>query len=219
MGGGPPIWTLASYDTVETVEHLVIARFLRDARQVFPLLSVMNSITRTYYEQAKAGDRDAYDRLFALHQDRALLFIRARLGPKLRQKIESADILQDAYLAAHRDFTKFEYTDEGAFTRWLCRLIENRIRDWHDHFGAAKRQSVELPKSTPTGPGTALDRKEQREQLAQAMDQLADDHRQVLLLRFFQGLSADEVGALMNRSAGAVRKLTARALDELGKKL
>ncbi|MBI4605848.1 MAG: sigma-70 family RNA polymerase sigma factor [Planctomycetes bacterium] len=179
----------------------------------------MSSITRTLVEQARGGDRQAYDRLFALHADRALLFIRARLGPRLREKIESMDVLQDAYLAAHRGFEQFEYTDDDAFRRWLCRIIEHRIRDARDYFGAKKRQAVELPRSDPTGPATALDRAEQREKVARALGALDDDHRQVLLLRYFEGLSAEEAGERMNRSAGAIRKLTARALSELGKEL
>ena len=179
----------------------------------------MESITRTLCEQARDGDRSAYDRLFALHVDRALLFTRARLGPKLREKVESLDVVQDAYLAAHQAFGQFEYTDDGAFLRWLCRIIENRIRDLGDYFGAKKRQPIELPKSDPTGPITALDRSEHREKVARALDALSDDHRQVLLLRFFEGITAEEAGQRLKRSAGAVRKLTARALVELERRL
>jgi RNA polymerase sigma-70 factor, ECF subfamily len=180
----------------------------------------MDTITRTLWLQARAGDKQAYDRLFALHADRALLFIRARLGPKLRTVVESRDVLQDAYLAAHDAFERFEYTDEGAFTRWLCRIIENRIRDLGDYLGAKKRKAIPLPAADPaTGPVTALDRKERREAILRALLRLDDDHRRVVLFRYFEGLSAVETGARMGRSAGAVRKLAARALAELGEKL
>ncbi|HEV3025329.1 MAG TPA: sigma-70 family RNA polymerase sigma factor [Pirellulales bacterium] len=191
----------------------------RDAGRSFPLLFLMDSITQILCQRARQGERAAYDRLFTLHADRALLFIRARLGPKLRAKVESQDVLQEAYLAAHQGFARFEYTDEGAFTRWLCRIIDNRIRDLGDHFGALKRQAVELPRSDPTGPVTALDRAEHRAKVGRALDALDDDHRRVLLLRYFEGLSAEEAGQQMNRTAGAVRKLTARALADLGKQL
>ena len=73
--------------------------------------------------------------------------------------------------------------------------------------------------AAPTGPATALDRAEHQARVAAALDKLADDHRQVLLLRYFEGLSAEETGQRMGRSAGAVRKLAARALVELGKLL
>jgi RNA polymerase sigma-70 factor (ECF subfamily) len=179
----------------------------------------MESITRILCEQARAGSREAYDQLFALHTDRALLFIRSRLGPKLRTNLESQDVLQDAYLAAHQAFAEFNYTDDGAFLRWLCRIISHRLCDLGDHFAALKRQPVEIPRSNSSGPVTQLDRAEHRELVAQALDKLSDEHRQVLLLRFFEGLTAEEAGQVMQRSAGAVRKLTARALVELGRNL
>ena len=179
----------------------------------------MSSLTKTLCEQARGGDRDAYDRLFAMHADRAMLFIRARLGPRLREKVESVDVLQEAYLAAHQAFAGFEFTGEEAFTRWLCRIIDNRIRDLGDHFGAQKRQGVGIPRSAPSGPVTLLNRAEHREKVLRVLDQLSDEHRQVLLLRYFEGLSAEETGNQMGRSAGAVRKLTARALAEVGRRL
>jgi RNA polymerase sigma-70 factor (ECF subfamily) len=174
------------------------------------------SITRVLWRQAKAGDQSAYERLFSLHADRVLVFIRARLG-KLREKIEPEDVLQDTYLSAHRSFADFEYTDDGAFLRWLCRIIDNRLRDAHDYFTAKKRREVPVPRSALTGPVTALNRVENRERVESALRHLSDEHREVLLLRYFGGLSAEETGERMNRSAGAVRNLAARALVELGK--
>lgn len=179
----------------------------------------MNTITQTLCEQAHAGDRRAFDRLFAIHADRARLFVRARLGGRLRQAAETEDVLQEAYLAAYRDFGQFAWTDEGAFTRWLCRIAENRIRDLADREGAAKRQAVELPREDATGPVTAADRGEQRERLAGALERLTEEHREVVLLRYFEGMSAEETGVLMKRTPGAVRKLAARALVELGRLL
>jgi RNA polymerase sigma-70 factor (ECF subfamily) len=177
------------------------------------------TITQTLCDQARAGDQAAYERLWTLHVDRAHLFVRARLGPHLRSSLESQDILQDAFLAAHRDFNAFEYRDEGSFFHWLCRIIENRIRDRKDHAQAAKRQPVALPQSDPTGPITALDRKLDRERILVALDRLEPDHRQAVLLKYFEGLSSEEIGTRLQRSPGAARKLLARALVELGKHL
>lgn len=179
----------------------------------------MQAATQLLWEKARQGDRWAYDQLFALHTERALMFVRARLGTALRAQVDSMDVLQDAYLAAHKDFEQFHYSDEGAFLRWLCRIIENRIRAGNDYFGALKRQAVALPQSDPAGPSTLLDRSEHRAKVTTALDQLSEDHRQVLLLRYFEGMSAEEAGVLMDRSAGAIRNLTARALEELGEHL
>lgn len=177
------------------------------------------SIARKLWRQAREGDPSAYERLFALHVDQLLMFIRLRLGGGLRGKIDPEDLLQETYLAAHRNFEQFTYTADGAFLRWLCRIVENRIRDWHDHFQAHKRQTVEIPRSAPTGPVSAFARIENRGRIEAALANLADDHREVLLLRYFEGLSAEETAERMQRTSGAVRKLTARALVELGKQL
>ena len=83
-----------------------------------------------------------------------------------------------------------------------------------------KRTPVTLPVPDPrTGPVTAFDRSEHREKVAASLEQLSEDHREVLLHRYFEGLSAEEAGTRMGKSAGAVRKLTVRALAELGRKL
>lgn len=89
------------------------------------------------------------------------------LGPALRARVDGM-ILQEACLAAHRDFDRFEYTDAAAFLRWLCRLIENRIRDGLDDFAAAKRQPVELPRPDPDGSARAFDVAQNREILTLA---------------------------------------------------
>jgi RNA polymerase sigma-70 factor (ECF subfamily) len=177
------------------------------------------SISRVLWRQAKQGDQSAYERLFALHVDQLLVFIRLRLGTRLAAKIEPDDVLQDVYLAAHRSFDQFEYAEDGAFLKWLCRIVENRLRDWHDHYAAQKRQPVEVPRSSPTGPVTALGRLEDQLRIEQALQRLEPDHRLVLLLRYFEGLSAEQTAERMQRSPGAVRKLAARALAELGKQL
>ena len=177
----------------------------------------MDENTLILWQKARDGDRDAYDRLFARCSDRTIMFIRARLGSRLRASVESRDVLQDAYLAAHRDFASFEYTGEGAFGRWLRSIIENRIRDLGDYWRAKKRQAVALPKPEPeTGPITAVDRAELQQVVLRGIGALSEEHRLVLLLRYFEGLDAEETGRRMNRSAGAVRKLTARSLAELG---
>jgi RNA polymerase sigma-70 factor, ECF subfamily len=177
------------------------------------------SIAKQLWRKASQGDQAAYEELFSQHVDRLMIYIRARMGNQLRARIEPADVLQDAYLAAHRAFATFEYTTEGSFFHWICRIVNNRLRDAADHFSAKKRQPEELIISWPTGPQTAVARAESRQHLEQALQQLSLEHRDVILFRYFEGLSAEETGVRMNRSAGAVRNLLSRALVELGKQM
>ncbi len=145
------------------------------------------SITYELWRRAKAGEQAAFDELFSIHTERLLVFIRARLGDRLRARVEPQDVLQDAYAAAWQSFSKFDYADDGAFLRWMCRIIDHRLRDANDYFTAAKRQVQELPQSAPTGPVTALARAENRERLQAALTQLSDEHREVILLQILSG--------------------------------
>ncbi len=181
--------------------------------------------------RARAGDRDAYDRLFELAADRALLFVRLRLGPALRDKVDALDVLQEAYLEAHQAFPRFEYRGRASFSRWLCRSIVNRIRGLADHFGAKKRQArpaggappppishvLERAAAPDTGPVTAVARQEERERLARAIEQLEPDEREVLLLRYFQDRTIEEVAASLGRSESAARRPLGRATARLGR--
>jgi RNA polymerase sigma-70 factor (ECF subfamily) len=177
------------------------------------------SVARQLWRRAKAGEESAFEQLFSIHTERLLVFIRGKLGPELRSKVEAADVLQDAYISALARFADFDYTDEGAFLRWLCRIIDNRLRDAHDHFTALKRQVQHRPVSAPTGPVSALARAENQQRIAEALESLSTEHREVILLRYFEGLSAEETGQRMGRSQGAVGNLLSRALIELGKRL
>jgi RNA polymerase sigma factor (sigma-70 family) len=178
-----------------------------------------DSLTKTLWLKAKAGDEASFARLFGLHADRLHVFVKAKLGAALREKIEAEDVLQDAYVSALKSFEQFEYADEGAFLRWMCRIIDHRLRDANDYFTADKRQAIPLARKAPTGPSTALHRVEARQKVESALLQLSEEHRQVILLRYFEGLSTEEAGVRMNRTAGAIRNLCARALVELGKHL
>ena len=187
---------------------------------------VSGRTTGALVARAKAGDRSAYDGLFALAADRARLFVRLRLGPALREKLDADDVLQEAYLEAHRAFGSFRYQGDGAFTRWLCRIIENRIRGLADYHGAKKRQAPEglarvsrieqRVAASRTGPQTAVLRGERRDRLASAMDRLDDAEREALLLRFFQDRTIDEIAHLSGQSASAARRLLGRATRRLG---
>lgn len=184
-----------------------------------------SQMTAALVAKAKDGDQEAYDHLFATAAERALLFIRLRLGGRLRENVESMDVLQDAYLDAYQAFDRFEYRDDDAFAKWLCRIIENKIRGLADHHGAKKRQPpgkpvqisaiVEKAKSM-TGPATAVGRLENKQKLAAALGELEGEEREALLLRFFQDRTVDEIANLLGRSPTGTRRLLGRATARLG---
>ncbi len=182
--------------------------------------------TQALVERARGGDREAYEDLFARAAEGALLFARLRLGPRLRERLDSLDVLQEAYLEAHRAFERFEPRGEGSFARWLCRIIENRIRGLADHHGAKRRNApgsvspvsrvIERLRGAVTDPGAAAARSEERSRLAAALEDLSEDAREIVLLRVFAGRTLDEIATATARSRNGVRRRLGVATARLG---
>ena len=175
-------------------------------------------------ERAQAGDRAAYGRLLAAAGDRVRLYLRVRLGRRLRSVLESEDVLQETWLEAHRAFPGFRWQGEGSFVRWLCRIAERRIQGLLDHHGARKRTppvggGADEPSAGVPGTATSAGEREETERLVAALDALDEPERTAVLLRFFAGLSLDEVAHATASSPTSVRRLLGRALATLGDRL
>jgi RNA polymerase sigma-70 factor, ECF subfamily len=188
-------------------------------------------------ERYHAGDRTALNQLFARYYDRMLAVVHLRMGPALRARTQSADLAQEAFIAALRGLGDFKPRGEGDFFHWLCRVAENRIRDQVDHLGAQKRNAArEIPQAgarpsadslcgpileavTQTSPGTLAARAEDLTRLEAAIDALPAPQREALLLVRYEGLSLEEAGDILQRTPDAVRMLVARSLVALGKSL
>jgi len=185
--------------------------------------------TAALIRQARDGDQEAYDRLFARSVDRLRMFVRLRLGPAVAQHVDSLDVLQETYVLAHRDFSRFENRGTGAFARWLCKIAENVMRNLAEFHGAAKRRPpgqvlpvsrvLEEYRKSETGVATHVARAEGREKLITAMETLDAADLDVMVMRFFEDATVDEIAARVGRSPSAVRRAIGRATVQLGAKL
>jgi RNA polymerase sigma-70 factor (ECF subfamily) len=90
-----------------------------------------------------------------------------------------------------------------------------RERPLDDLLGASSQALGRLLPAPGNSPSQSAQRREMSVVLADALAELSDDYREVLLLRSIQELDWDEVALRMGRSGGAVRMLWARALKEL----
>ncbi|MCP5041294.1 MAG: sigma-70 family RNA polymerase sigma factor [bacterium] len=179
--------------------------------------------------RAKEGDQEAYDALFANAAERLQLFIRVRLGQGLREKEQSLDLLQETYLAAHKAFDSFEDRGDGGFVRWLCRIAENRIRSRAEFHRAARRipqaahervsQVLDKLRTRTLGPATRAERVDERERLAAALAVFPDDEREILLMRFFEDVSIDDIADRQGLSPSSIRRVIGRATLRLAKEL
>ncbi len=184
-----------------------------------------NLDTQVLIDRARDGDRDAYDRLFEQAAQRLLLYVRLRLGGELRQAVASQDVLQETYLHAHRDFSGFEHRGRGAFAGWLCAIARNRIRDLAEMQGTARRKprgkeerlSVILEHvEGARAPASTLARREARKQVEEAVQELEGELKEVVLLRFFEGVTIDGISKQLDLPPTTVRRRLGQALVILG---
>jgi len=182
---------------------------------------------------AKQGDESACDKLFSAYGERVRRIIRLNRGTELRSKLESMDLVQDAFISALRSLESFTYKSEGDFLRWISRIAENRIRDNLDKLHADKRDiRREIPLKSnerssqdsfvrdfvpaySTTPSMIISKREELDKLEKAMDKLKPEYKEVISLTKIQGLSYEEVGKRLSKSSDAVRMLLARAIAAL----
>lgn len=189
---------------------------------------------------ARAGSGDSLGRLLSLYANYLKLIAGTQMDPRLRARVTPSDVVQDTFFEAHRDFAKFRGASPAEFIGWVRRILVNNVhRVVEQHLHADKRDlrrevSLEelgrrIDRSTANldtllavrgdSPSTCAARHEQELLLADALAELAPDHRTVIELRHLQGLPFEDVAARMERSSGAVRMLWIRALQSLREKL
>ncbi len=167
-------------------------------------------------ERARDGDRAAFDDLVEPDRSRLLARIRPQLGPRLREKVDGEDVLQEVLLRAFESIKRFDGGDDGSFGRWLDGIARNVIRNLARRSGWKRelRMTAE-PLADDESPSRRRRRQERFERLSKSVESLSSDYRTVIRLARIEGLKISEIADRMNRSPSAVRNLLLRALREL----
>jgi RNA polymerase sigma-70 factor (ECF subfamily) len=174
--------------------------------------------------RAKGGSAAALEELYERVAGKLLAIVRLRMGPSLRARIESRDILQAVLLRSFERIGQFERSDTASLMAWLARIAENEIRDQADFHARQRRDAgreVALDAEGPAVPSplrTALSQviwAEEGERLERALESLPEAHREVIVLRKLEELSFREIGARLGRSEDACRMLFGRAMAAL----
>lgn len=167
--------------------------------------------------RAKDGDGDAFARLYDDYVDQVFGYILRRV----RDRQLAEDLTSDVFLRAYRSISRFTWqgVDIGA---WFTTIARNRVTD---HFKSA-RARLERPTEEVRDGVEELGRDEPEQAalhgdmaaaLGKALDDLTEDHREILQLRFVQGLSVAECAHVMERTDGAIKALQYRALRALAR--
>jgi RNA polymerase sigma-70 factor, ECF subfamily len=173
--------------------------------------------------RAKAGSADALDELYERCGGRLLAYIRLRIGRDLRTKLESRDILQVTLLKSLEHLTEFRGSHTPSLMAWLAKIADHEIRDRVDYHrrerrDAAREVVIDTDAALPAPARSALTKaifNERAAELERALESLAPDHREIILLRKFEELPFGEIGRRLGRSEDACRMLLARAMTAL----
>jgi RNA polymerase sigma-70 factor (ECF subfamily) len=201
----------------------------------------MNSSTTPNPEQllhlARAGSSSALGQLLELYRSYLTLLARLQIGRRLQGKVDPADLVQETFLRAARDLAQFRGTTEEEWAGWLRQILAARLGDLVRHYCGTQRRDVRLERELAveldqssnildqglvaklSSPSHQAARREQAVLLAEALEKLPDDYREVLILHHLEECKFPEVARRMGRTVEGVKKLWARALARLRRSL
>jgi RNA polymerase sigma-70 factor (ECF subfamily) len=193
-------------------------------------------------ERAALGDVRAWGALLTLHGERLGRMVAFRLDPRLRGRVDAADVVQDAYLeAADHRADYFRQPGPVPLFLWLRGIVGNKLLEVHRHHlgtrmrdagreAAAVRGAAAGPDATSvalvaglaghaTGPGTAAAHAEAGARVREALAAMDPTDREVLALRHFEQLTNGEAAAVLGIRERAAAKRYVRALQRLRRAL
>ena len=159
-------------------------------------------------DAAKNHDTDALGALCEHYYPKVYQFMLNRT----RRTEDAEDLASEVCVRVVESLDK----QNGSFRAWVFRIARNLVTDTYRR--AAVRKEVALSDElieTHAEPADSQGLSVLPHQLNHAMEGLTQDQREVVHLRFVEGLSAAEVGEIQGRSAGAVRGMQFRALETL----
>ena len=182
-------------------------------------------------EAARKGSAAALGQLLETCRDYLLLVANRELGSDLNAKVGGSDLVQETFVEAHKCFPGFQGRSEPELLGWLRRILLNKVLETRRLYaGTAKRDvsrevswnddsslqaAIESVPDSADTPCQHASAEERRLALYEAIESLPGDYRQVIALRYWKGLTFEEIGQQMERTKGAVHKLWWRAVDQL----
>jgi len=160
--------------------------------------------------EAAQKDPRRFGDLYEIHFERVYAFVARRVG----QRETAEDLTSDVFHKALANLHSFEWRGVP-FAAWLLRIAANVIAD------RSKRGGLELSSDDPPERSMKprMEQAEDGARLFRMVSQLADDQRQVVMMRFAEEKSIHEIAQQLGRSDGAVKQLQFRALQNLRRKL
>ncbi len=167
------------------------------------------------WRRAALGDHAAFAEIVREYQHKVYSYALRHC----RNAADAEDIAQEVFLQVYRALPRFR--GDASLSSWIFRITANLCID----FARRKKKTVQplsdlseetidflldKPDESPT-PDEALLLKEEREALLRGLARLSEQHREILLMREVDGLSYEEIAAVLKLPLGTVRSRLARA--------
>jgi len=192
-----------------------------DSRPVNP----ERAIDQKLVEKAQQGDKKAFGILVEKYNKK----LTRLLSRMVRDQSEIEDIVQDSFIKAYRAINNFR--GDSAFYTWLYRIGINTAKNHLVSLGrrpkAMDSAEIEDIENFEDGhelrnletPETSMMSNEIVTTVNETIEMLPDDLRQAITLREMDGLSYDEIAAIMECPIGTVRSRIFRAREAISEKL
>lgn len=191
--------------------------------------------------RARAGEAEALGELCALYRNYLRMVVRTGLGPRLKERVELSDVVQEALVEVVRQFPQFTGQTEAALLGWLRRLVGQKLADLGRYHSRAKRAGgatavpldahhaetgsaesgrlLDMLALSQTSPSQAASKREQLVLLADAFAGLPEPEADVLWLYHAERLSFEVIGQRLGLSRKSVRGIYARGLKHVKRTL
>ena len=166
---------------------------------------------------AQRYERWALEELYNLYADKLFRFLLFRV----KSRKDAEDLLAATFERVLQRMHTFKGNSAQSLTAWMYQIARNLLIDFYRRRGKIEQESLnqrhwEISDDMPS-PSAISETLETNEALYNAILSLTPVQQQVIILKFFEGMSNADVGAVIGKSEGAVKSLQHRALASLAR--
>lgn len=164
-------------------------------------------------KRAAGGNFEAFGELYNIYLERIYRYV----FYQVRDKMTAEDLTEEVFLKAWKSIDTCR-GKEQTFSSWLYRIAHNHVID--NLRSQRKYLSVDMEAlAEVSSPELGEEGKLERQEMLEVISDLPQNQKQVIILKFIEGLGNREIGQIMGKSQGAIRVLQMRALASLRERL